>query len=212
MLRYIYGDELSGFPKLRSTMFRDRAQQFKQRLGWDVTVDAAGEERDEYDARNPLYVIWQRANGSHGGSLRFLPTTAPCMVNDHFRHLTDGVQISHPLIWECTRFCLAPDAGARVSAALMLGGCELGRGFHLSDAVGVFDARMVRIYSRLGWPPTVLGTQGQGREAISVGLWAFSEQTRARMARRAGLSTALSQLWFQRAFGGETALRAAVSA
>ena len=161
---------------------------------------------------NPLYVIWQRADGSHGGSMRFLPTTAPCMVNDHFTHLTDGVTISHPLIWECTRFCLAPEAEGRVAAGLMLGGAELGQGFHLSDAVGVFDARMVRIYGRLGWAPTVLGTSGTGRDAVSVGLWEMSERTRLAMARKAGLSPALSRHWFDRAFGRVSDVREAVSA
>ena len=212
MLRYIYGQELSQFPKLRDTMFRDRARQFSDRLGWQVNVDAAGEERDDYDAMNPLYVIWQKACGGHGGSMRFLPTTAPCMVNDHFTDLTDGVTISHPLIWECTRFCLAPGAESRVAAALMLGGAELGQGFHLTDAVGVFDARMVRIYGRLGWTPTVLGTSGQGRDAVSVGLWAFSEAARTRMARRAGLGPALSRHWFDRAFGPVAPLPVAVPA
>jgi len=212
MLRYIYGSDLNQFPKLRSGMFRDRAHQFRERLGWDVSVDAAGEEHDQYDAMNPLYVIWQRADGSHGGSMRFMPTTAPCMVNDHFTHVTDGVTITHPLIWECTRFCLAPDAEPRVSAALMLGGAEVGIGFHLTDAVGVFDARMVRIYGRLGWPPTILGTTGKGRDAVSVGLWEYSEDLRTRMARKAGLSDELSTLWFERAFGRAAATPQAVSA
>ena len=74
MLRYIYGNDLHQFPLLRDTMFRDRADQFKTRLGWAVNVNAAGEERDEYDAMNPLYVIWQNPDGTHGGSMRFLPT------------------------------------------------------------------------------------------------------------------------------------------
>ncbi|SIN78939.1 acyl-homoserine-lactone synthase [Vannielia litorea] len=212
MLRYVYGEELYQFPKLRSTMFRDRARQFSERLGWAVTVNEAGEEHDEYDVMNPLYVIWQRADGSHGGSMRFLPTTAACMVNDHFTHLTEGVTISHPLIWECTRFCLAPEAEGRVAAALMLGGAELGRGFHLTDAVGVFDARMVRIYGRLGWAPTVLGTAGEGRDAVSVGLWQMSDPTRLAMARRAGLSPALSRHWFDRAFTPVASAPEAVSA
>jgi len=68
MLRYIYAQDLDRFPTLAEGMFKDRADQFKTRLGWDVTVDAQGYERDEYDALNPLYVIWENADGSHGGS------------------------------------------------------------------------------------------------------------------------------------------------
>jgi len=205
MLRYIYGEELHRFPKLRDTMFRDRAAQFRKRLGWDVGVDANGFERDSYDAKNPLYVIWQRPDGCHGGSMRFLPTTAETMVNDHFTHLTDGVEIRHPLIWECTRFCLAEGAEQCVSAALMLGGLEVGLGFHLTDAVGVFDARMVRIYHRLGWSPTVLGTSGEGRSAISVGLWKFDTNTRQTLLRKANVTSDQSHHWFDRAFGGMSA-------
>lgn len=201
MLRYIYGEDLHAYPKLRDTMFTDRADQFKSRLNWDVKVDDAGFERDEYDSHNPLYLIWERADGSHGGSMRFLPTTGATMINDHFVDLTDGVEIRHPLIWECTRFCLAQDAESRIAAALMLGGMEVGLGFHLTDAVGVFDARMVRIYRRLGWQPTILGTSGQGREAISVGLWNYDRALRPLLLKRAGLSSDLSTLWFERSFG-----------
>ncbi len=83
MLRYLYADDLHRFPKLADTMFRDRAHQFRDRLNWDVTVGADGHERDAYDALNPLYVIWQGADGRHGGSMRFLPTTGRTMVEDH---------------------------------------------------------------------------------------------------------------------------------
>jgi len=201
MLRYIYADELNQFPKLRDTMFRDRAAQFRQRLDWEVSVDDQGFERDDYDDKNPLYVIWQRADGSHGGSMRFLPTVAETMINDHFTHLTDGVEIRHPMIWECTRFCLAEGAEPRVSAALMLGGMEVGLGFYLTDSVGVFDARMVRVYRRLGWEPTILGTCGEGREAISAGLWAYDPAIRPGLLQKAGVSDELSRQWFEQAFG-----------
>lgn len=202
MLRYLTGAALRQFPTLRDTMFRDRARQFHDRLGWQVAVDGAGWERDEYDGLNPVYVIWQRPDGRHGGSMRFLPTLGPTMVNDHFAHLTGGRRIAHPKMWECTRFCLAEAAAPNVSAALMLGGAELGVGFGLSRAVGVFDARMVRIYRHLGWEPTVLGSAGTGAEAVSLGVWEFSEDIRRRLAARAGLSPDISRLWFDRAFGG----------
>ncbi|NNF24552.1 MAG: autoinducer synthase [Rhodobacteraceae bacterium] len=201
MLRYLYADELARHPRLRKSTFSDRADQFHSRLGWDVSVNQDGLEFDAYDAMNPLYVIWQKPDGLHGGSMRFLPTTGETMVNDHFSDLTDGVHIASPFIWECTRFCLARDAAPNVSAALMLGGLEVGLGQHLSHAVGVFDARMVRIYRLLGWPPTILGTKGAGREATSVGLWSFAPELRAPLLRKSGLSEAISRHWYARAFG-----------
>jgi acyl homoserine lactone synthase len=201
MLRYVYGTELGQFPRLQDSMFRDRAEQFARRLGWDVVVDEQGWERDSYDALNPLYVIWERPDGLHGGSLRLLPTVGRTMVNDHFSHLTDGVKITSPLIWECTRFCLNAQAESRIAAALMLGGGEMMQAFSLTHLLGVFDARMVRIYRAVGAVPEILGSAGQGREQISVGLWSNTPDARARVMRRAGISAELSQNWFDRSLG-----------
>ncbi len=207
MLKYIYGSDLKSHPVLADTMFRDRAWQFRERLGWEVSVDAQGHERDEYDDEDPLYVIWQRPDGRHGGSMRFLPTTGRTMVNDHFSELTGGVVISSPLIWESTRFCLSPGADSRVAAALMLGGGELMRGFGVTQFVGVFDARMVRIYRMIGSSPDVLGSSGRGRDRISVGLWNYDPADRVKVLQRAGLSSVVSEHWYARAFGAKPTKR-----
>ena len=199
MLRYIYGNDLGNFPLLRDTMFRDRADQFKIRLGWDVRVNAAGEERDEYDLENPLYVIWENSDGTHGGSMRFLPTVGPTMVNDHFSDLTQGVRIESPLIWECTRFCLAPGADRRVSAALVLGAGEVMANFALSHFVGVFDPRMERIYRLMGLEPDVIGTRGSGKEQIGVGLWEMNAAAWPKTLARIGIDRATSHRWFDQA-------------
>jgi len=203
MLRYIYGDHLKAHERLAAEMFRDRADQFKVRLNWEVSVDAQGFERDEYDDLNPLYVIWENADGTHGGSMRFLPTVGRVMVNDHFPHLLGGDSISSPTIWECTRFCLSRGANPKVAAALMLAGGEIMEGFGVEHFVGVFDARMVRIYRRIGSSPEVLGQEGEGRTQISVGLWHFAPEAKALVAQKAGLSPEISRLWFDRAFGSK---------
>lgn len=201
MIRYIYGNDLPHHPDLAHSMFRHRPLQFHDRLGWDVSVDDRGKERDAYDRENPLYVIWQERDGSHGGSMRLLPTTGATMVNDHFAHLTDGVRIASPLIWECTRFCLAPKAAPGVAAALMLAGGEVMLAFGVEHYVGVFDARMVRIYRRIGAEPEVLGAQGAGRARIAVGLWEFNAEAQARVARASGITLDMSRRWFERSFG-----------
>lgn len=207
MIRYLYADELHKFPKLSQSMFEDRADQFKIRLGWDVSVDDMGRERDAYDDLNPLYVIWEQPDGTHGGSMRFLPTTGPVMVNDHFEHLMGGGKICSPLIWECTRFCLSAGSPPRVAAALMMAGGEIMSGFGIRHFVGVFDARMVRIYRMIGSSPEVLGADGEGKDRISVGLWEFTETARSRIATRAELSTEISRLWFEGAFGHQVERR-----
>jgi acyl homoserine lactone synthase len=123
------------------------------------------------------------------------------MVNEIFGHLTGGAPIVSPLIWECTRFCLSRNAPSRVAGALMLGGGEIMRNFGVRHFVGVFDKRMVRIYRAIGSSPEVLGTEGEGRDQINVGLWEFTPESYDLVAKRAGIAPELSRLWFERAFG-----------
>lgn len=201
MLRYIRGSALRHHPLLADTMFRDRSAQFRDRLRWEVTVDGRGWERDGYDAIDPLYVIWQGTDGRHGGSMRLLPTTGRTMVAEHFAHLVPDGLPRGPHIWECTRFCLAPGADGRIAAALMLGGGEVMQRLGVRHFIGVFDHRMTRIYRMIGSSPRVLGTVGDGRARIAVGLWDHDPADRVRVLARAGLSSELSAHWFGTAFG-----------
>ena len=211
MLRYIYATDLHQFPKLARTMFEDRADQFKTRLGWEVSVDANGHERDDYDDLNPLYVIWEEPDGSHGGSMRFLPTTGRTMVNEHFADILSG-PITSPFIWECTRFCLSRGAGRHVAAALTLAGGEIMRNFNIDHFVGVFDPRMTRIYRLIGVTPEVLGSTGTGRDQISVGLWHYQGGAAAQVTARAGVTMTQSAEWFARSFGQQTHTPVSLSA
>jgi acyl homoserine lactone synthase len=205
MLRYLYGHDLHRFPRLADTMFRDRAAQFHGRLGWQVSVDAAGHERDEYDALDPLYVIWESPDGTHGGSMRFLPTTGRTMVNEHFAHLTDGVRIESPFIWECTRFCVSPRANGpaarRAAASLVLGAGEVMAKAGLEHFVGVFDPRMERIYRLYGVEPCVIGTAGEGAGRIGVGLWEMNQQAWPGILARVGIDRATSLRWLALSLG-----------
>lgn len=202
MLRYIYADSLSEHPLLKRTMFLDRADQFHSRLGWDVEVDSSGEERDAYDNLNPLYVIWQLPDGTHGGSMRFLPTVERTMVNECFQHVIGGGTIVSPSIWECTRFCLSRRASGAVAATLMLAGGEVMENFGIEHFVGVFDERMVRIYRRIGSSPEVLGCDGEGAGRISVGLWHYSKDQKRKLLEASGISSTKSSHWFQASFAG----------
>ena len=201
MLRYMTGQELKLDTKLRASMHRDRADQFQRRLGWAVKVDANGWEIDEYDHDDTLYVIWVMPDGTHGGSMRFLPMTGATMVMDHFPELVGDHQVTKSQIWECTRYCLREGVPSRVAAALMLGGGELMRAYDLTHLLGVFDARMIRIYRMIGSSPHVLGSSGTGRDQISVGLWAYRPIDRVAVLRRAAVSSDVSEHWFLRSMG-----------
>ena len=206
MLRYVYGNQLNRFPMLRDTMFHDRAEQFSRRLGWEVTVNVRGEERDQYDDLNPLYVSWELEDGSHGGSMRFLPTVGRTMINDHFSHLTDGVEIVSPFIWECTRFCISPRADRRAAAALVLGAGELMDNFQLSHFCGVFDPRMERIYRLYHVDPDVIGSAGEGKDRIGVGLWEMKAAAWQPTLSRLGITRETSLSWFDLSFNRQPSM------
>ncbi|MEM8788481.1 MAG: acyl-homoserine-lactone synthase [Pseudomonadota bacterium] len=212
MIRYFYANQVHLFPHLADTMFRDRAAQFVGRMKWDLQVDKNGWERDQYDAMNPLYIALEDSDGRHAASMRVMPSMGRTMVNDHFRHLNNGVPIRAPFIWECTRFCLAPHAGTAAktwAGTLMLGGQELGLRFGLTRALGVYDARMTRIYRSIGWEPRFVGSTGEGREKICLGLWPFGDEIRAQIAERVDLKPDAAAPWFDAAFPAHPKRRAA---
>ena len=194
-IRYVAAADLDRHPALSAAMFRDRAAQFRDRMGWDVAVDAMGWETDDYDRADPVYVIALDAAGGHAGSMRVLPTTGATMLAEVFPHLTPR-PIRDPHVWEVTRFCLAPGAVPGTAQRLMLAISELGLGLGLTHTVGVFDRPMVRIYRRLGWEPALLGTEGR----ISAGLWRFDAATHDRLCERTGIAPARSRGWFEAGF------------
>ncbi|PWJ22106.1 acyl-homoserine-lactone synthase [Jannaschia seohaensis] len=196
-IRYLYASDLPSQADLAADMFRDRAAQFRDRMGWDVHVDEMGWETDVYDRLDPLYVIAEGADGVHAGSMRFLPTTGPTMLSEVFPYLTGDRPIRAPGIWECTRFCLAPGAGPGTARKLLLAASELGLGLGLSHSLGVFDAPMARVYRRLGWEPEVLGSS----DGISAGLWTFSVATHDRLCGMVGVHPSQSRHWFERDLG-----------
>ena len=202
MIKYIYADQLANFPKLKDSMFKDRAGQFKVRHGWDVTVDENGHEIDEYDTMNPLYAIWVAPDGTHGGSIRLLPTVGQTMVNDHFSELS-GIHIASPVIWECTRLCISPRlkvGQSEVAASLILAGCELGIRFGLESSIGVVYSHTLPIYRRIGWIPDVIGTGGEGREGISVCLWPINKEVKANICRKSRIAPESVEYWFDTSF------------
>ena len=212
MIRYLYADQLSMRAVLAESMFKHRAVQFKQRLDWEVSVDEKGWEVDQYDAMNPLYIVWENADGTHGGSVRIMPTTGRIMTNEHFLDLTGGVKIQSPFIWECTRFCLAPDGNAGVAAALLAAGVELGLRFGLDQAVGVIYSKTIPLYRRIGSDPQIIGSRGEDSRMISVGLWSLSDEVRAEISRRSGIPLSIIAHWFDESFDGSADLTATLVA
>ncbi len=166
MLRLIEGSHASFFPKEIDAMFRNRAEIFWERLGWEVIVKD-GYEKDTFDDANPLYLVSVDPDTEeYWGSLRLLPTTGPNMLRDVFPQLLDGECIESATIWETSRICVTaargqPDRNKSgvnyVLTELILGIGEFAVDAGLTQIVSVFDARMFRVLRAAGCNPQVIG-------------------------------------------------------
>jgi acyl homoserine lactone synthase len=176
MLKLIEGSYASFFPKEIDAMFRNRAETFSRRLGWEVIVKD-GHERDAFDDANPLYVVSVDPDTEqYWGSLRLLPTTGPNMLRDVFPQLLDGGYIESATIWEVSRICATavvgqPDRSTSgvnyVLSELILGIGEVSVAAGLTQIVAVFDARFLRILHAAGCNPQIIGKPQRIGETMS---------------------------------------------
>jgi len=191
MIKFLQASEIQGSAILRD-IYRLRARVFHERLGWDVKV-TNGLEIDEYDECNPIYVVKLAPNGRKVlGCLRFLPTTGPTMLKGPLGALfPEPVDLEGPNMWECTRFAVADECAEysgqsvrRVTAELIMAGCELGLRTGMTEIIGVYDQAMKPIYRRLGWEPLVIAssTPSTSKLPVHVGIWNVNEQVLHQLA------------------------------
>ena len=149
-------------------MFVDRATVFRDRLGWDVSVNDAGEERDQYDTPAARYMILSNASGEHVASCRLIPMTHPVMIRDAFPGLfNDAMGRDTHLGIEVTRFCVLTTDVDDIVKALFLESAHWLKRTPFTSFFGVFYAPMLRVYRRCGWPPEVLNKQ----DGLYAGQW-----------------------------------------
>jgi N-acyl-L-homoserine lactone synthetase len=191
---YFRGGERPLHFDLADQMLRQRAAIFGERLGERAKIEE-GWELDAFDALDPLYVValdktarWVK------GSFRYLPTTGPTLLNSAFgRQFENLTKIESPLIWECTRFTIAPvfprvltKAGAcRTTVELMMAACALALESGVAQTLGLLRCSASRRYRRIGWTPEIIAVSETG---LAVGLWDISQDALARMSERHGFS------------------------
>ena len=60
--------------------------------------------------------------------------------------------------------------------------------------------------------PDIIGSDGNGRDEISVGLWPITVEARAEISRKSGIPLSVIARWFDASFGPEAATSAAPAA
>lgn len=150
------------FEKQMDEMYALRYRVFSERLNW--VEGQAGQEKDDFDALLPTYLVYQDSDGHVAACVRMLPTTGKNMLRNTFPELMDGnpVPVSEQT-WESSRFAVdtqrlkAKGILSNVSSQLFLAMIEFGLSRQLNEIVTVTDLRVERIVRHSGWTTRRLG-------------------------------------------------------
>ena len=103
-------------PALFTDVAHYRYKVFIETLGWDLQT-RNGEELDQFDHPDTLYVVSQNDDGLVNGCARLLPTTGPYLLGEVFPELMNGLPVpSSPDIWELSRFAAVDFSNQSTSA------------------------------------------------------------------------------------------------
>jgi N-acyl-L-homoserine lactone synthetase len=167
-------------PRLRDSMFKDRAKQFSERLKWDLKVDEEGREFDEYDNNLARYLIRTNENGEHLASVRINFGSVNCMLRDHFAGNFPSVGKFDNKFIEITRFCITPaltrEHSYLVSSELLWNvfmDC-LNQGT-IHTIVGLCFSPMLRVYKKIGAKPYSI-SRGQIDSSLLLAKWDVSKE------------------------------------
>ncbi|WP_137136659.1 acyl-homoserine-lactone synthase TraI [Rhizobium sp. FKY42] len=157
-------------------MHRLRANVFRGRLEWDVTVTESG-EFDEYDRFDPTYILAITDDARLVGCARLLPTQGPTMLERTFPQLLGtGSLGASPTMVESSRFCVDTSlAEARGGGQLHLATLTMFAGIvewsmanGYSEIVTATDLRFERILNRAGWRMKRLGEPRKIGNTIAI--------------------------------------------
>ena len=110
-MRIVSGVATEILEDLQAKVARYRYAVFVERLGWNLQT-RDGEELDQFDRSDTVYVVAQDEGGSVLGCARLLPTTRAHLLGEVFPHLLNGAPPPcSPEVWELSRFAAVAFGG-----------------------------------------------------------------------------------------------------
>lgn len=153
----------AGKTRLLFDMHKLRANIFKERMGWDVSINEMGMEVDQFDIQEAVYFLCLDDEKNVIGSWRLLPTLGPTMIGDIWPEFLNTLPMSQsPYIWEASRFGVhsskekTRDNLLQVSKATSELFCALTETCILCgirEVYTLYDARIERLIKRLDCYP-----------------------------------------------------------
>jgi acyl homoserine lactone synthase len=146
---------------LDATLAQYRHQVFVERLGWQLPTEggAIGQERDQFDHSDTIYVVARDPEGHICGCARLLPTTGPYLLGEVFPHLLAGQSVlAAPDIWELSRFaavsgacdCDGLAAGRNNARTLLAAAIACAAQHGIKRLIGVTFISIERLFRRMG--------------------------------------------------------------
>jgi len=160
-------------PRTLEDVARYRHKVFVETLGWDLLTEE-GQERDQFDREDTLYLA-ARDGGQHiVGTARLLPTDRPYLLGDVFPQLLGGLPVPcDPRIWELSRFAAVDFAATQgnalhqfsspVAVALLEEALAIARRHGVERIITVSPLGVERLLRREGFrahragPPMIVG-------------------------------------------------------
>ncbi|QNM95828.1 acyl-homoserine-lactone synthase [Chitinimonas koreensis] len=182
---------------LETEMYKLRYRVFRERLNWEVAVQD-GQERDDYDDCNPVYMLVRNDAELVLGCWRLLPSTGPYMLKDTFPELLYGQDAPvGPDVWELSRFAMTTEGVGGFGFSdtpihMMQAVTRFARAWGIKRYVTVTTVAIERMLRRLGLkierfgPPMQVGIERAVAFTIEMDDAAFEvlcgPETEARLA------------------------------
>ena len=195
-------DHYADHPNELAQMHRLRANVFRGRLEWDVTVTDSG-EFDEYDTFNPTYILAITNDARVVGCARLLPTQGPTMLERTFPQLLGtGSLVESWTGVESSRFCVDTTlAEARGGGQLHLATLTMFAGIiewsmanGYNEIVTATDLRFERILNRAGWPMRRLGEPKEIGNTVAIAGSLPADAKSFNLVRPASYQSAISDI------------------
>jgi len=142
-------------------MHRARTDHFVGERGWTNLAVESGQELDEYDTDETLYLVGFDEKGGIAVSARLIPADRGCVLSDHFAHLVEEGPASGPGVFELSRYFASPALRGRqhfpVKASMNLAVIEALVERGASRLVGFTDLHLLGTLRYSGWRVRPIG-------------------------------------------------------
>lgn len=184
-------------------MHKVRKLIFKDRMGWDVDINAGGLEIDDYDLPETVYILVRDDSARVSGVWRMLPSSSPSMIRNIWPSFLDSFEM--PILntaWEVSRFGVFTfentpreniKANNRITAELILGLLSVCTLTGITDIYTMYNLQIAKAVGKIGFyaEETSEAMDIEGNQSV-VGRIRTDLEALDRVKRITGLSSQLA--------------------